>query len=682
MKHSTYKLSSFLAMLVTALPTATVYAADDEIAQLTTPQNSMEVGLGFVPNSNSLFGQYLGLNEEGTYPLLNFDYTRLDKEDGVMVRLTGANLGTASREVHFEYGKQGDWRLGLDYNQTPRQETYGVTTAVTGIGTANLTVPGTPTAGTNQVLKTIRTAAGVSYSKIMKNKLDLKIRLRNEDKDGSRLFARGTTGTEGGLGRFQFTPEPINSTTQQLEAILGYTGNKLQLSSGYYLSIYRNDFSGLNITETSATGLAGFTPIGLPPDNQAQQVYIAGGYSHSPKTRSNFKLSYGQATQNDTFIVASLPGNTSLDGKVNTLQAQYGVSSKLTSKLSLLANVRYMDRKDETPVRQYAPTPSATSTFNGLYESLSVTTANAKIETNYRLANNLRLVTGVDYDVVKRPVSYWMTGALGSVAVREETDETTLRVTLRRIMSETFNGSLTYAYGLRRGSDFTPLVVLDGSAGSNVLAPIHLANRDRQKLRLAGDWTASEKLSVHLAADHMLDSYNSNRPYGPSSGRATNLSLDTAYLVSDKWSASLWAARNETANNQVTDDATAGQNWTADLGVAGNAVGAGIRGKPRSRWELGADLQYSEDIGSYGITSPSPIAEVLPTDSKYQVTRFKLFGKYKIKKDMGVRVDYVYEWWNIDDWTWKNWTYLDGTQVFDQPTKGVQYIGVLLFYRF
>jgi len=679
MKQLTSKTSSLLAMLVTASLTTGISeakAADDEVAQLTTPQNWVEAGLGFVPDANNRFGQYRGLNEAKVYPLLNFDYTQLNKQDATMSRLTGVNLGLDSRELRYEQGKQGDWRINLDINQIPRQETFGVTTAVTGIGTNNVTVPAVQdTTGPNVTLKTLRTGTGVAYSKIMSEKLDLKVQVRNEEKDGTRIFGRG-----GFAGGVEFVPEPIATTTQQFETILGYTGKKLQLSSGVYLSAFRNDYNVLTVNGGNAgfgAGSDNIITMSLPPDNQAGQVYVAGGYSHSAKTRSNFKLSYAQATQNDTFPEASTeqPGITSLDGKVDTVQAQYGISSKLSAKTTLLADLRYLDRNDKTPVRKYAPN-GATSTFTGLYEPRSITTTDAKVEVNYQLANNLRMIGGIDYQINKRYVPWYGSGAIASVAVRENTDEVTYRMTLRRIMSETINGSLTYSLSNRRGSDYTPLVLYNDTAGSNTLAPLHLADRDRQKLRLTGDWAASEKLSIHLMADNILDSYgHSGRSYGPVSGRATNLSLDVGYAVSDKMNWSLWAARNETDNEQTSNS---GGIWTAKLGVIGNAVGVGLRVKPKPKYEIGIDGQYIEDLGTYGIDR---VTAEPPTDSKYQVTRLGLFGKYEIKKNMGVRVDYAYELWNIDDYTWANWTYTDGTKVFEQPSKGIQYVGVSLYFK-
>jgi hypothetical protein len=89
------------------------------------------------------------------------------------------------------------------------------------LGSNNLTVPSVPTTGSPIELKTTREAIGLGFNKFFMNAWEVQVRFRNEEKDGARLFARGTTGTLAGFpGNFEFTPEPINSTTRQLDVIL------------------------------------------------------------------------------------------------------------------------------------------------------------------------------------------------------------------------------------------------------------------------------------------------------------------------------------------------------------------------------------------------------------------------------------------------------------------------------
>src|SRR4030095_11298786 len=217
----------------------------------------------------------------------------------------------------------------------------------------------------------------------------------NEEKDGTRLFARGTTGTGpvGSFGQFEFGPEPINSTTRQLDVKIGYTGTDLQLSGGYYGTFFNNHHNGLNFTGGLA-GLSTFTPIALPPDNEAHQFHLAGSYGFTPTTRGNFKVAYTRQKQDDDFItgvnVPLSPGITNnLDAKVDTTLVQAGITSRPIPKLTLLANFRYEDRDDKTPVRFYL-TP-APSTSDGANEPRSIRTTTGKVEAGYALPYSLRL---------------------------------------------------------------------------------------------------------------------------------------------------------------------------------------------------------------------------------------------------------------------------------------------------
>jgi MtrB/PioB family decaheme-associated outer membrane protein len=666
-------LSSTAVAALTAIAPITS-AEDDEVTELTKPSSTISVGLGAVSDDNSRFGQYTGLREKGGYGLVDIDYVNRADDTGTWVELTGRNLGLPNRDLRFEHTRQGDWGYFLEFSQTPRYEPYTANTAVQGIGTNNLTVPATATAGSPVQLKTEREMLGLGFDKIMKSGVDFQLRFRNEQKDGARVFARGTTG---GAGQFQFTPEPINSTTRQIEAILGYAGDKLQLSGGYYGTAYDNDNTALNVTEVGgASPLAGFTPIGLPPDNEAHQLYLSGGYSLSPTTRATFKAAYARQTQDDTFILPSAPGRTDLGGRVDTTQLQAGITARPLPKLSLLANLRYEDRDDKTPVERYFTGASTTS--NGENEPRSIRTTNGKLEASYALPAAFRITGGVDYDEKKRNFS-----AVRVVSARETTEETSYRVELRRTMSETVTGALAYIHSKRDGSDFLTTTLTSGAAGSNLIAPLHLADRDRDKVRLSVHWMPTEPLSLQLVADYAQDDYSSRTAaeLGLREGKAQNYSLDAGYAFTDAWQGTAWISRNDNRADQATQvGAPTGQFWAAALRNSGDAVGIGIQGKATSKLDVGADVQYSRIVDEFRQSAISGAAIADLPDITTRLVTVKLFTKYALKKNSGIRLDYIYDQFKTDDWTWSTWTYTDGTTLTQDPTQAVHFIGVT-YYR-
>ncbi len=252
-KHLDFLLAATVAALLAAFGSAGA-AEGDDFAYLTKPHSTLSVGVGYVNDDGARFGQYTGMNQSGGYGLLDADIAKRDDATGTWLKLTGRNLGLENRELKLEHNRQGNWGYYLDFSQTPRYEPYTANTAVTGIGSANLTIPTAPTAAAPVQLTTQRKSVGLGLNKWMVGGFDVQVNFRNEKKDGERLFARGTTG---GTGNFEFAPEPIHSTTRQIEATLGYTGERLQLSGGYYGTMYDNKNTALNFTG----GLPHFPPI-------------------------------------------------------------------------------------------------------------------------------------------------------------------------------------------------------------------------------------------------------------------------------------------------------------------------------------------------------------------------------------------------------------------------------------
>ena len=657
-------------------------AADVDIdpRELTTPSSSAQLGVGYLWNEGRRFGQYSGVNDKGGYGLLDLSLSRRDDATGTWFGLTGRGLGLESRELRLEHNRQGDWGYFVDFSQTPRFEPYTANTRLLGIETGTQTINALPSAQSFD-LKTKRDGVTVGFDKILPGNIDLQVRFRNEEKKGSRLFGQGFFGT------LNFLTEPIDYTSRQLDVTLNYTVERLQLSGGYYATDFSNDIPALNVVG----GIAGLSPMALPPGNQSHQLYFTGGYSFTPTTRGTFKAAYTHQTQTEAFVAPSISGRTDLGGKIDTTLLQGAVTSQPLPKLSLLASLRYEDRDDQTPIAQYFTTGvTPVATLDGTNGPNSIRALSGKAEASYALPAGFRFTGGVDYEARKRNTS-----RVRTVGFRNETEEWVLRAELRRSLSDTVTGGLSYAYSDRGGSDFLTTVLNNNTPGSNLIHPLNLADRQRNKVRLTLNWQPAEPLSVQLYADYAKDSY-SGRLLGPRDGEAQVYSIDASYAVSDKWQASAWISRNVVKADQSTCvgpnfgapitgncPATASNPlWDSSLTNLGDAIGVGLRGDPYDWLAVGADVLHSRDKSEYRLSAVTAGAVVssLP-DTYFNVTRLNLFAKYALQKNSGFRLSYLYERSSTDDWTWTNWTYSDGSRVLHEPTQKVHFIGVTMYYR-
>ena len=132
------QLAVLVAALFASLPPLSLAQEAGEMATLTKPQRSAELGIGYVSDDNARFGQYNGLNEKGAYGLLDIELNSRAEATGTWFRLQGRNLGLESRELRLDYERQGDWGLSLEFSQTPRYSPYTVNTTLTGVTSSKI----------------------------------------------------------------------------------------------------------------------------------------------------------------------------------------------------------------------------------------------------------------------------------------------------------------------------------------------------------------------------------------------------------------------------------------------------------------------------------------------------------------------------------------------------------------
>ena len=353
---------------------------------------------------------------------------------------------------------------------------------------------------------------------------------------------------------------------------------------------------------------------------------------------------------------------------------QAGISARPLPKLTLIGNLLYDDRDDKTAIAQYVAAGTLT---DGNNEPRSIRTTVGKAEASYALPDNLRLIGGVDYEEKRRNTS-----PVRIVSYRAKTDETTYRAELRRSISETLTGAVGYLYSVRDGTPFITTTNLNGTPGSNLIAPIHLADRVRQKMRMTANWQVADPLSLQFRIDDSRDDYTqrANSTLGPQSGTARTYAIDASYALNDKWQGTAWVSRDDLTYEQLQRGLA--NPYVVNIRNVGDAFGLGVRGKPYTWLDVGVDFSQqdiTEENRQQALAGAA--ADVIP-DVATKLTRAKFYANYTAKKNVTLRGTYIYDRFSTDDWTWNRWTYSDGTRVNAEPTQEVHFFGVAVNYKF
>jgi MtrB/PioB family decaheme-associated outer membrane protein len=736
-KHA-FALSTLAAALM-AIYGSAMAAEEPDLKAITSPESWVSIGVGgLFGDERRQFGIVGGVRDTGGYLLLDADINQRDDATGTWKTLQASNVGMNSREVRAEFQQQGNQGVVLEYRQSKREVPYIVNTYVTGIGTANQTVPSAPTfctspgvpsgcitpgAGTNYQLGTERSKYGIEYFKYFSHNFKFKVAASNEDKDGDRIGRVG--------GQPEFAAIPVDWHVRKLDATLDYVGEKFQWSGGYNGSWFVND----NDLLTATRGATSYY-ISQPLDSMAHRFFVDGGYTFTPTTRGTFKLSYTHATQDEHIPTADIAGltwagdatypaaPTHLDGEINTTQLELGLTSRPTSKLNVVANIRYHKVDDETPTQLVINTigNAAGGYARTLVDTtpLSYETLTGKLEATYRLPDNYSLIGGIDYSSQDRTVPYGSDVAGGAVTPtngddqpdglddqryvpwRAELEELTYRVQLRRSMSDTLNGALAFLHSKRDGSAYVEAAHSEPGEGvhPDAIDPINIADRERNKLRLTMDWMPTDALNLQANYENARDKY-SGHTYGLRDGKAWLFSLDASYAINKDWQVTAWYSHDYTEANQLGwREGTGSQSEldkVADLKDTGNSLGLGLKGLISQKLKVGADLQWTRirseydetltdtDAGSgviYLATTGGPLPDIKST-----VTRFKLFAEYALRKNADIRVDLVHERWKTDDWTWQfadgtSFIFNDGTMVLTEPKQTSTFLGMRYKYKF
>ena len=453
------------------------------------------------------------------------------------------------------------------------------------------------------------------------------------------------------------------------------------------------------------------------PSNDFHQLNVNGGYAYTPETKLVGGLSYSRNTQDDSYAQQGLTPSgfpqASLNGLVVSTHADLKLTNQTSKDLLLSAGVKYNQRDNQTASNAYK-----FNTINEAATAVAGTSVNAPMSNSktqielagdYRIDRNQKLGLSYTYEEIKRwcdnaaannqqgtlNVAYngpWTYSAATCAQVPDSKDgKLALNYKLKASDEVSFNAG--YGYSNRQArispSYYNPMQTLLGGSGGegfNVAGFVAYfdASRKEQLLKAGANWQANDKLALGLNARYTDDKYDST--YGVQNGNSWSLNLDATYSYAEAGSVSAYATTQNMSRDMTNlqgaaatvASATAlnvpvGGTWTNTLKENDTTLGLGGKqgGFMDGKLDLAGDLTYSLGKSGYGTQLNYANANLggatcssayyltcgtLP-DIRNEMLQLKLVGTYKIDKVSKVRLGYLFQRLNVDDYLYNTYQY-------------------------
>ncbi|HMA98156.1 MAG TPA: MtrB/PioB family decaheme-associated outer membrane protein [Wenzhouxiangella sp.] len=628
---------------------------------------SVAAGPGYVSDDNPDFGNFGGLEEEGSFVALDGDLWYRG-EDGDYFLAYGDRLGLDSRQLLLEGGRQGSYRIGLDYSEIPWVWSDDARTFFDGAGSASQTLPaGWVTGNTSDMTLLVPNLRDIRIGH-QRETVALEVALTRPSPWRPRFDLRHTR-REGNFVKgasFLFTGAelvaPLDEETTLVEAALGYVQPDWQIEGAYQVSLFASNETSVRWDNPFPSFNGGSRgELSMAPDNEFHQFVLSGSWRPSRNWNMAGQFAFGRATQDELFLAPTLNANLNvptlpasrLDGEVDTRIANLRVNGHLTDRLRARLQIRYDDRDNGTARNFYPGVVTDTFVVNSYAnDPYSFRRQSVEAALDYRASDDLSF-----------------TGS----AVRKSTDRD-----FQEVGETTFNGLSVSARATptdrlsfrvkaaqeSRGNDLDP-ALLDPFANPS-LRRYHFAEKDRNLVRIAGDFAISERWTAGAFAEMAWERYDDTM-IGMSEADSHQLGVDLSARLSRQTTLSAFVAQ-EMLEAEIlgTDRIENGAPWRAttddDFLTAGFALD--FSDLPGAWMNAGLRFTYAQADGDIDIEK----RESAPAFPELQTRRYMLEAdiERQIAERLSLSLGYILARAREDDF------YRDGVD----PTTLANYIGL------
>ena len=626
--------------------------------QLCAPSNGWEIdaeaGVGYVADDEFYFGNYSGLDNDGTY-LTGDLFARYWSTHGDQLRLEGYRLGQDSRAILVKGGRQGLYKLRASYQAIPVRQYDSTVTPYRGNGSDTLKLPaGWVRAPSTQGMTQLDSEkhgvrieqdwdiykAGLTYTPTQHWNYD--VDFRRTERDGQDIYAGSFF-----FNTAEFT-RPIDYHTDEVEAKLGYTARDWQLGLGYNGSYFDNANKSLTWANAYSPQSAGQDSgqLALPPDNEAHQLTLSGSVRLPAKTTVNAHVSVGRMTQDDNLLpyttnalipTSPLPEG-SANAKVDTTNVDLRAVSSPIDKFTFEGKFRYNQRDNKTPEKTYdyvvtdlalSPTPVKNVAYD--YDRYNYTLGGS-----YRIDSRTRLHAGFDHENFKR-------------SDQERNDTRTNRISTRLDTRpiDIADMNIEFYTERRDGSDYDPITNV-ANPQNPLMRLYNMADRERTGVKSYLSILAGERASFGVNLEASKDKYD-NSSIGLDESSYAGLGFDISYLITRDITSYATTHWERSKSNQANSQNFSSPDWTGDTNDKYFTGTIGLK-YPGIIKNLGANIEYTyaESTGQISNNTGG-----LESDFPNLETRFhqvKLGLDYPYSKSLSLKFGYLFQKYNADDW--------------------------------
>ena len=233
--------------------------------------------LGFLHSGDekyALYDRYVRWPSNGA--VFDFDVTTERPSDGSYAEVRGSRISTEDQYYQAVYGQAGAYKIEAFVRDVPNVLSTDARPIWNGVGTNNLTLPGSLTPGGSssaqvaavsastplQRLEVDRKKYGINLSTYLTPAWTAYLTLSDEQRRGARPYGGPFAEDWGGsLGAVVETVKPISDTTINLNSGFRYAGQSWRTDFGFSGSFYRDKHSSYSFQQPFTIGT--YAPPGL-----------------------------------------------------------------------------------------------------------------------------------------------------------------------------------------------------------------------------------------------------------------------------------------------------------------------------------------------------------------------------------------------------------------------------------